>query len=73
MSDHDTETRACPDCDVASVSPRHTAPGKRYRCDNCGHLFDEPVVRETRGNHTKGGSALVSRLLAANVEDADDE
>lgn len=65
------DVRACPECDETAVSPRHTAPGKRYRCDDCGHRFDEPVVRESRGNHTKGGSTLVSRLLQKDVGESD--
>jgi hypothetical protein len=33
----------CPRCQMAGIKARKTLK-PRYRCDDCGHLFDEPLV-----------------------------
>jgi hypothetical protein len=41
-------TLACPECDTADVSTRHTCADP-YRCDACGATFKTPIERERRG------------------------
>lgn len=65
---------ACPECDATSVALNapggyaDVPEGSRYRCANCGALFDEYVERERRtANDSRRG--LAGRLVDADPDE----
>lgn len=64
----DDQTEACPDCGSASISmnsvggPSPNRDAKQYRCSDCFHRFDEPAVREQRGDGWLREDSLAAQL-----------
>jgi len=67
----------CPECEVAQVrsknpnSTRSTGDDNGYVCNDCGASFDEPKMRERRGEAQRGG--LAGKLAAIGEERDNDD
>jgi len=78
QSPGDEEVRACPSCDEAQLERRSPSwnrtvgrPDERWRCNSCGLLTDEPVIRERRSHPgSDSRSGLAAKLLDADPEEA---
>ena len=68
---------ACPKCDDQHLYVRrsgiaHTASdGHDYRCEACGHVFDNPVERERGGQGGIPGGTTAAMLDAADPDEVD--
>lgn len=67
-TEDDDQIEECPDCGSASLAMNsvngHSQDGdaKRYRCTTCFHRFDEPDVRDQRGEGWLREDSLAAQL-----------
>lgn len=61
---------ACPECDVAHITPATKHTDTKWRCKKCGHKFDEPVMRQPRSKSTLTG--LPAKLEAMDPAEVGD-
>jgi len=66
--------RACPECDRANPYVRRPSmQGRdhthRYRCEACGHRFDDPKERDPEVQDCIPGDTLAAQLDAMSPEE----
>jgi transposase-like protein len=78
MTDDDTyPANACPDCGSFDVYGRYAGlqdygtDGQRYRCEDCGATFDDPLRRERECGAIRP-DCLAAELVSADPEEVFD-
>lgn len=66
---HDELVQACPECDVAHITPATKRTAEKWRCKGCGAKFNEPIRRRPKA--TSNFSGLVRLLDEMSVDEFD--
>jgi len=69
-----SKVTVCPECDHASMQrnsmkPRGNANTTKWRCGDCGHKTEEPVIRERKCTNGSTVNGLAKKLLDMDPDD----